>query len=294
MPVPVAVRLGRRGGRRDAAGTRLDGGTRVSVHALRQQHRGLCQRGPDGPVRSGAPGIAPDLELSPQLRSEAGQRCMPPGSRRRRIAINVHGQTTFVWQSYPAIRSPYEGPNSLRARGQGRETVDATLYAGIRLWQGAEVWLNPEVDQGHGLAETHGVAGYLSGESYKLGFSYPYARMQRAFLRQTINLGGEAGKVDADINQFANTFTSNRLVMTRRQVRHCRHLRHQQICQQPQDRLSELGADQRRHLRLCGRRLGLHLRRRRRVVSGLVDPARRRVRPLGDTRRRRQPELVWP
>ncbi len=128
--------------------------------------------------------------------------------------FNVHGQATFVWQSYPAIGSGYEGPNSLRARGQGRETVDATLYAGIRLWQGAEVWLNPEIDQGHGLAETHGVAGYLSGEAYKQGFSYPYARMQRAFLRQTINLGGEPGKVDADINQFANTFTSNRLVLT--------------------------------------------------------------------------------
>jgi high affinity Mn2+ porin len=128
--------------------------------------------------------------------------------------FNVHGQSTFVWQSYPAIKSPYEGPNSLPGRGQGRETVDATLYAGIRLWQGAEVWLNPEVDQGHGLADTHGVAGYTSGESYKLGFSYPYARMQRAFLRQTINLGGEVGKVDADINQFASTQTANRLVLT--------------------------------------------------------------------------------
>jgi high affinity Mn2+ porin len=128
--------------------------------------------------------------------------------------FNVHGQSTFVWQSYPAIRSPYEGPNSLPALGQGRETADATLYAGIRLWQGAEVWLNPEIDQGHGLAETHGVAGFTSGEAFKLGFSYPYARMQRAFLRQTINLGGEVGKVDADINQFASTQTSNRLVLT--------------------------------------------------------------------------------
>jgi high affinity Mn2+ porin len=128
--------------------------------------------------------------------------------------INVHGQTTFVWQSYPAIRSPYQGPNSLPAPGRGRETVDATLYAGIRLWQGAEIWFNPEVDQGHGLAETHGAAGFPSGESYKLGFSYPYTRMQRAFLRQTINLGGESEKVDADINQFANMFTSNRLVLT--------------------------------------------------------------------------------
>jgi high affinity Mn2+ porin len=128
--------------------------------------------------------------------------------------INIHGQSTFVWQAYPSIRSPYEGTNSLPARGQGRETLDATLYVGLRLWQGAEVWIDPEVDQGHGLGDTHGAAGFPSGESYKLGFSYPYTRVQRAFLRQTIDLGGESGKVDADINQFANTFTSNRLVLT--------------------------------------------------------------------------------
>ncbi len=128
--------------------------------------------------------------------------------------INVHGQATFVWQSYPAIRSPYQGTNSLPARGQGRETVDATLFAGIRLWQGAEVWINPEIDQGHGLGETHGVAGFPSGESYKIGFSYPYTRIQRTFLRQTIDLGGEPGKIDADINQFANATTANRLVLT--------------------------------------------------------------------------------
>jgi len=128
--------------------------------------------------------------------------------------FNVHGQTTFVWQAYPAMRSPFEGPNSLPGRGQGRETVDATLYVGLRLWEGAEMWINPEIDQGHGLADTHGVAGYLSGESYKLGFSYPYTRMQRAFLRQIINLGGDTFKVDSDINQFANTFSSNRLVVT--------------------------------------------------------------------------------
>jgi high affinity Mn2+ porin len=128
--------------------------------------------------------------------------------------FNVHGQTTFVWQSYPAIRSPYVGPNSLPAPGLGRETLDATLFAGIRLWQGGEVWINPEIDQGHGLAETHGVAGFPSGEAFKQGFSYPYTRIQRTFLRQTINLGGESGKTDADINQFANSITANRLVLT--------------------------------------------------------------------------------
>jgi high affinity Mn2+ porin len=119
-----------------------------------------------------------------------------------------------VWQGYPAIRSPYAGPNSLPGSGLGRETFDATLSAGIRLWPGAELWITPEIDQGFGLANTHGVAGFLSGESYKLGSSYPYTRMQRGFLRQTINLGGEVEKVDADVSQFAGTRTENRLVLT--------------------------------------------------------------------------------
>ncbi|MBV9628700.1 MAG: carbohydrate porin [Xanthobacteraceae bacterium] len=132
--------------------------------------------------------------------------------------FNVHGQTTFAWLTYPAMRSPYMGPNSLPGSGQGRETFDATLYAGVRLWQGAELWVNPELDQGFGFANTHGVAGFPSGESFKLGFSYPYARIERFFLRQTINLGGEVGKLDADINQFANTLTANRLVLTVGQI----------------------------------------------------------------------------
>jgi high affinity Mn2+ porin len=128
--------------------------------------------------------------------------------------INFHGQTTFVEQAYPSFRSPFEGTNSLPGTGEGRETIDATLYAGLRLWQGAELWVNPEIDQGFGFAETHGVAGFPSAESYKLGADYPYTRIQRAFVRETINLGGETEKVDADINQFAGTQTADRLVLT--------------------------------------------------------------------------------
>jgi high affinity Mn2+ porin len=128
--------------------------------------------------------------------------------------INFHGQTTFVWQGYPAFRSPYEGTNSLPGSGMGRETFDATLFVGMRLWQGAELWVDPEIDQGHGLADTHGVAGFTSGESYKLGFSYPYARVQRLFVRDTIDLGGGSQKVDADLNQFAGSQTADRLVLT--------------------------------------------------------------------------------
>jgi high affinity Mn2+ porin len=128
--------------------------------------------------------------------------------------INFHGQATFAWQGYPQIRSAFEGPNSLPAGGQNRETIDATLATGVRLWQGAEFWADPEIDQGHGLADTHGVAGFPSAEAYKFGNDYPYARVQRYFVRQTIDLGGESQKVDADFHQFAGSQTENRLVLT--------------------------------------------------------------------------------
>ena len=125
----------------------------------------------------------------------------------------LHGQTTFVSQNAPAFRSPYVGPNSLYPN-QGRETWDTTFYAGLRLWQGAELWVNPEIDQGFGLSSTLGVAGFPTGTAFKLGFSVPYARVPRMFVRQTIDLGGETEKVQANINQFAGSQTTNRLVIT--------------------------------------------------------------------------------
>jgi high affinity Mn2+ porin len=128
--------------------------------------------------------------------------------------LSFHGQSTFVWQAYPAFRAPYDGDNSFPRTGQGREATDLTLYAGVRLWPGAEIWINPEIDQGFGIANTHGAAGYPSGESYKLGSSYPYARLQRYFIRQNIDFGGDSEKVDADVNQFAGSHAANRLVLT--------------------------------------------------------------------------------
>jgi high affinity Mn2+ porin len=129
--------------------------------------------------------------------------------------VNFHGQATFSAQTYPAFRAPYDGTNnSLPHIARPREIFDTTLYAGLRLWQGAEFWFVPEIDQGFGFAQTHGVAGFTSAEAYKAGFNYPYARIPRAFIRQTIDLGGKSEKVEADISQFAGTQTENRLVLT--------------------------------------------------------------------------------
>jgi high affinity Mn2+ porin len=89
-----------------------------------------------------------------------------------------------------------------------------TLYAGVRLWQGAEAWVNPEIDQGFGLSGSLGVAGFPSAEAYKVGADYPYTRLHRAFVRQTIDLSGEVQKVDAGLNQFSGSQTEDRLVFT--------------------------------------------------------------------------------
>jgi high affinity Mn2+ porin len=125
----------------------------------------------------------------------------------------VHGQTTFVSQYDPPFHAPYSGANSLTPNA-GRETFDATLYVGRRLWDGAELWINPEIDQGFGLSNTLGIAGFTSGEAYKVGFTNPYLRIPRAFIRQTIDLGGDAQKVEPDINQLGGKQTSDRVVIT--------------------------------------------------------------------------------
>jgi len=126
----------------------------------------------------------------------------------------IHGQGTFTWLLQPAFRSPYQGPQSLSPPANGRETVDVTLYGGFRPWFGAEIWINPEVDQGFGLSNLVGVAGYVSGDANKAGKAEPYFLVQRGFLRQTINLGGETEKLKSGLNQLGGTQSANRVVLT--------------------------------------------------------------------------------
>lgn len=127
--------------------------------------------------------------------------------------FSLRAQTTYVQQYAAPFRAPYRGTNSL-IPNQTRETWDVTFYAGIKPWDGGEFWINPEIDQGFGLSSTLGVAGFPSGEAYKVGSATPYARIPRAFLRQTFNLGGETNKIDGDINQFASIQTNDRIVLT--------------------------------------------------------------------------------
>ncbi len=124
-----------------------------------------------------------------------------------------HAQATYVEQHVDDFKAPYSGGNSLTPN-RSRQTADVTLYAGVRLWQGAELWINPELDQGFGLNDTTGLAGFSSGEAYKVGRSTPYLRWQRAFVRQTWNLGGEQSALESGPNEFAGQASSDRIVLT--------------------------------------------------------------------------------
>ena len=130
------------------------------------------------------------------------------------LAFGLHVQFTSVTQYHPSFRASVTGPNSLNNGNRGDTTNDATLFAGVGLWPGLELWANPEIDQGFGLSGTLGAAGFPSGEAYKVGENNPYVRMQRLFLRQTVNLGGARETVEADQNVLGGIQTANRLVFT--------------------------------------------------------------------------------
>lgn len=123
----------------------------------------------------------------------------------------IHGQTTFIYQGYPAFNSPYEGVNSLPGVGQARETWTVSAFLGMRLWQGGELYYNPELLQGFGVANTVGAAGYPNGEAQKSNFPFPRYNTSRLFLRQEIGLGGERIKVESDYGQLAGEKDVNRL-----------------------------------------------------------------------------------
>src|SRR6185369_15166291 len=79
----------------------------------------------------------------------------------------IHGQSTYLGQGYPAFRAPYTGTNSLTPARQYQATWSNSLYLNARLWEGGEVYYNPELLQGFGLSDTVGLAGFSSGEAQK-------------------------------------------------------------------------------------------------------------------------------
>src|SRR3982074_803828 len=125
----------------------------------------------------------------------------------------IHGQTTFLPQGYPAFRAPYSGPNSLTPAPQTQQAWRNTLYLNARLWEGGEVYYNPELLQGFGLNDTVGVAGFPSGEAQKSNFPFPHYNTSRLFVRQTFGFGGEQEQLASGPLQLAGKADISRLTL---------------------------------------------------------------------------------
>jgi high affinity Mn2+ porin len=125
----------------------------------------------------------------------------------------IHGQTTFLPQGYPAFHAPYSGPNSLTPAPQTQQTWSNSLYLNARLWEGGEVYYNPELLQGFGLNDTVGVAGFPSGEAQKSNFPFPHYNTSRLFVRQTFGFGGEQEELASGPLQLAGKADISRLTL---------------------------------------------------------------------------------
>jgi len=123
-------------------------------------------------------------------------------------------QETEIEQWDSSFNSPYAGQNSFLPGGEGERTFSLTIFLGRKLWSGAELYYNPEILQGHGLSSTLGIAGFPNGEAVKAAFYQLHYNTSRLFIRQTIGLGGDTEKIEADENQFAETVDVDRLTFS--------------------------------------------------------------------------------
>lgn len=127
---------------------------------------------------------------------------------------NWHFQNTDIIQGDPAFPAKYSGPNSLDSKGEIRETVSLDLFAGARLWQGAEAHVDGLMWQGFGLSKTLGIEAFPNGEAFRLGTKVPNVTFARAFIRQTLGLGGEQETIQDDPLHLAGKQDVSRVTLT--------------------------------------------------------------------------------
>jgi high affinity Mn2+ porin len=125
-------------------------------------------------------------------------------------------QATYVWQHKFAMPAAYTLPatNSLQPFAETGYTLSATLFLGARPWRGGELFVHPEVIQTVNISGMHGLGGMSNSENQKGGREIPTVYVARAFLRQTLPLGGAAAPGEASPSQFADLTRSRRLVFT--------------------------------------------------------------------------------
>ena len=132
---------------------------------------------------------------------------------------NAYGQLTFIHSYKSGFSAPYTNENgsnnSLLTKSERSFTGSATLFFGLKLWPGGEAYLVPEVIAERPLSGLHGLGGSIQNfELQKTGSETPQLYRSRTFLRQTIDLSGDAVVQASQPMQLASKVKSRRLVIT--------------------------------------------------------------------------------
>ena len=133
-------------------------------------------------------------------------------------AWNTYGQFTYISSWKLPFSAPYTNangsPNSLITDGERSWTGSFTLYTGVRLWPGGEVYFVPEVIAEQPLSGLKGLGGAIQNfELQKTGSATPTIYRSRAYMQQTINLGGARVVKTSEPSQLATVVDSRRLVL---------------------------------------------------------------------------------
>ncbi len=157
------------------------------------------------------PGRPAKLPEAPTPADETAPTMFPHSETSR---FYIAGQANIIFQAHGPFHSPYEGPNSLLARGEYKPSLLGTLYLGAQLRRDprteTDALFNLETAAGRGISEALGLAGFTNLDVVRnptLG-SVPY--MARAQLHQTI------GFTDKLVESTRTPFSLATLVPERR------------------------------------------------------------------------------
>ena len=123
---------------------------------------------------------------------------MFPHSNRTRYFIA--GQGNIIFQAHAPFHSPYDGPNSMRSRGEYKVSLIGTLYLGYELFKNPsrhlDVIYNEESAGGRGISEALGLAGFTNLDVVRNPTLGPTPYMARVQLHGTFGLSKKMTEAD--------------------------------------------------------------------------------------------------
>ena len=151
-------------------------------------------------------GVQPEMPVEDQL-------TVFPHTNTGRYLIS--GQINIIFQAHPGFHSPYEGENSLLARGEYKTSLVGTLYTALQLKRDPrfenDISFDLESAGGRGLSEALGLAGFTNLDVVRnpnLG-SVPYVAQVQ--MHQVIGFSSELVKSERTPYSLATEVPVRRL-----------------------------------------------------------------------------------